>query len=191
MSLTSPGTELNSFIAERTTPALSGYATVLEIDRVGTGTTDLKPGDRVFHMGNHVSHQRAARADCLKLPAGLAPEVGVFARLMGVSWTTLVTTTARPADRVLVTGLGIVGNLAAQIFQSAGYRVVAVDPNAERRALATNAGAGPPRVASVATKVRTTAAEIVRRPPLAPNVASTVAPHVAPHLVSHPALTPA
>ena len=140
VSLTSPGTELNSFITERTTPALSGYATVLEIDRIGTGITDLKPGDRIFHMGKHVSHQRAVRADCVPLPAGLSPAIGVFARLMGVSWTTLVTTTARPADRVLVTGLGIVGNLAAQIFQSAGYRVIAVDPNAERRALATQAG---------------------------------------------------
>ncbi len=64
----------------------------------------------------------------------------MFCRLMGVSWTTLVTTTARPPDPVVVTGLGPVGNLAAQIFQAAGYAVTAVDPVASRRTLAKQVG---------------------------------------------------
>jgi threonine dehydrogenase-like Zn-dependent dehydrogenase len=140
VTLTSPGTELNGFIADRNTPALSGYAAVFEIERVGAAVNDLQPGDRVFCMGNHVSRQRCARGNCVPLPAGLAPETAVFCRLMNVSWTTFQTTTARPPDRVLVTGLGIIGNLAAQILQSGGYRVTAVDPVEDRRRLATQAG---------------------------------------------------
>jgi threonine dehydrogenase-like Zn-dependent dehydrogenase len=54
---------------------------------------------------------------------------------MGVSMSTLVTTAARPPGRVLVTGLGPVGNLAAQVFAASGYRVAATDPIAERRNL--------------------------------------------------------
>ena len=52
---------------------------------------------------------------------------------MGVSMSTLNTTTARPPSRVLVTGLGPVGNLAAQIFAACGYEVTAVDPAPARR----------------------------------------------------------
>jgi threonine dehydrogenase-like Zn-dependent dehydrogenase len=59
---------------------------------------------------------------------------------MGVSWTTLTTTTARPTDHVLIMGLGIVGNLAAQLFQSAGYNVTAVDPAESRRTIAQRSG---------------------------------------------------
>lgn len=139
-TLASPGTELNGYIAERTEPGLSGYAAVCEIDEVGSAVVDLKPGDRVFCMGAHASRQRCHQSEAIRIPAGMDPAVAVFARLMGVSWSTLVTTTARPPDRVLVTGLGPVGNLAAQIFSAAGYTVTAVDPVANRRALAQSLG---------------------------------------------------
>ena len=139
-SLASPGTELNFYAAEREKPVLSGYAAVFSVDEVGSGVTDLKVGDRCLVMGNHVSIQRHRRANVIPLPAGLDPRVAVFARLIGVSWSTLVTTTARPGDRVLVTGLGPVGNLAAQIFSSAGYVVTACDPVPERRVLAGKCG---------------------------------------------------
>ncbi len=140
VSLVSPGTELNGYLAERAKPSLSGYTAVMEIETVGKDVTDLKPGDRVFCMGPHAARQRTARSMAVLLPTGLAPTVAVFARLMGVGWTTLTTTIARPPDQVLITGLGPVGNLAAQVFAAAGYRVTAVDPVADRRALATSLG---------------------------------------------------
>jgi threonine dehydrogenase-like Zn-dependent dehydrogenase len=52
------------------------------------------------------------------VPAGLAPADAALARLAAVSWTTLATTAARPPARVAVCGLGIVGNLAAQILDA-------------------------------------------------------------------------
>jgi threonine dehydrogenase-like Zn-dependent dehydrogenase len=56
--------------------------------------------------------------------------------------TTLTTTTARPPAKVAVTGLGPVGHLAAQIFASCGYDVVACDPVVERRQIAVQHGIG-------------------------------------------------
>jgi threonine dehydrogenase-like Zn-dependent dehydrogenase len=141
VTLASPGTELNyGYRAARTAPGLSGYAAVITVEAVGPDVKDIRPGQTVFCMGNHVSRHRTTRPQVVPVPAGLAAEVAVFCRLMGVSWTTLVTTTARPPDSVVVTGLGPVGNLAAQIFQAAGYAVTAVDPTASRRALAKQAG---------------------------------------------------
>jgi NADPH:quinone reductase-like Zn-dependent oxidoreductase len=152
VSLISPGTELAGYRAERTTPALSGYAAVFTVRERGAAVQDLQIGDQVFCMGAHVAEQRCLARDAVRIPAGMDPAVAVFCRLMAVSWSTLVTTTARPPDRVLVTGLGPVGNLAAQIFSAAGYAVTACDPLASRRALARSLGIADVR-AGVAPEV--------------------------------------
>jgi len=52
---------------------------------------------------------------------------------MGVSMTTLMTTAAMPGDRVMITGAGPVGFLAAQVFALSGYDVLVAEPDAVRR----------------------------------------------------------
>jgi threonine dehydrogenase-like Zn-dependent dehydrogenase len=141
VTLVSPGTEVNGYFEEEhPEPKLGGYAAIVEVTAAGEAVEDVRVGQRIFCMGQHQSWQRFRRTDVVVVPAELKPEVAAFCRLMGVSWATLITTAARPADRVLVTGLGLVGNLAGQIFQSAGYRVTAVDPVEGRRKLASAVG---------------------------------------------------
>lgn len=141
VSLCSPGTEVNyAFLAKDGFPKTVGYACVFEVTETGSAVRDLPPGTFVFAPGQHAGHQQFSRADVIPLPAGLAPEKAVFARLAAVSMSTLNTTTARPPARVLVTGLGPVGNLAAQIFSACGYEVTAVDPVPKRREMAQQYG---------------------------------------------------
>lgn len=141
VSLVSPGTELNwGFLGEHKVPACTGYACVFQVEETGSAVSDLKPGCLVFGSGNHAEYQQAQRSQVTPLPAGLRPETGVFARLMGVSMSTLNTAAARPPCRVLITGLGPVGNLAAQIFARCGYQVTAMDPVESRRTSALAAG---------------------------------------------------
>jgi len=140
ISLTSPGTELNWGFLGANFPANTGYSSVFSVEEVGAEVHDLQPGAIVLGSGNHREYQQAARRDVTPLPEGLAPEKAVFARLVGVSMSTLNTTTARPPSRVLVTGLGPVGNLAAQVFTAGGYRVTAIDPFEARREDARRVG---------------------------------------------------
>ncbi len=138
VSLVSAGTELACYRGLiGSFPMGSGYASVFEVERVGAEVADLAPGDCVFCMGPHQLYQRQERAGVAPLPDGLAPERAAFARLMGVTQATLVTTKARPPAPVLVTGLGLVGNLGAQVFAACGYEVTACDPDAARRELAS------------------------------------------------------
>lgn len=133
----SPGTELAWSFANQdpAKPASgTGYACIFRVDRAGPAA-GRAPGDVVFAMLNHASHVRCPGAATVPVPPGLDPRTAVLARLAGVSWSTLTTTRARPPARIAVTGLGIIGNLAAQIFTAAGYEVLACDPVAERRAL--------------------------------------------------------
>ncbi|MCC7262282.1 MAG: zinc-binding alcohol dehydrogenase [Candidatus Latescibacteria bacterium] len=135
-SLISPGTELANYTGlGGQFPFHPGYASVFRVEQTGAGITDLPVGSLVFCMGPHAAWQRAQRRHTLPLPAGLAPEIAPFARLMSVSMSTLTTTLARPPAPVLVTGLGPVGHLAAQLFAACGYRVTGCDPVESRRRL--------------------------------------------------------
>jgi threonine dehydrogenase-like Zn-dependent dehydrogenase len=134
VSLTSPGTELNfNFLAKEGFPRRTGYAAVVEVTEVGPDNPDVNVGDRYFCSDMHCSHVSFEPAQCHKVPDGLKPEIAVFCRLMAVSMSTMTTARARPPGRVLVTGLGPVGHLAAQIFASIGYRVEGFDLVPERR----------------------------------------------------------
>lgn len=140
VSLTSPGTELNWGYLGNNFPVTTGYANVLEVLEVGSSVSKFQPGDIVFGAGGHAEVVEVGESDAVLVPAGLQPEVAVFSRLMGVSMSTLNTAAAHPPANVLVTGLGPVGNLAAQIFARCGYSVTAVDPVAARRQTGLDCG---------------------------------------------------
>lgn len=140
VSLISPGTELNWGYRNGPFPNTQGYAAVLEVERVGAGVVGVAPGDRVFAQGQHQSWQRVEATETRPVPDGLPSEVAVFCRLMGITMATLTTTSARPPDKVIVTGLGIVGLLGALVFDSTGYGVIACDPDGWRCTLAKARG---------------------------------------------------
>jgi len=150
VTVISPGTELARLRGALTfdsdePPAFPidtvGYANIGTVLAAGS-RTGVAPGDRVYTMGNHATIARvdARHMLCVPVPENLADEDAVFARLATVSMTTLVTTFARPGDEVAVVGLGLVGNLAAQVFQTAGYMVNAFDISPDRREIARVCG---------------------------------------------------
>ena len=134
-SAVSPGTELACSYSQQdpAKPASgTGYAMVFRAEHAGPAS-GFAVGDAAFCMSAHQSWVRCAGSRAFRVPTGVDPADAALARLAGVSWSTLTTTKARPPARVAVTGLGIVGNLAAQVFAASGYRILACDPVLERR----------------------------------------------------------
>ena len=72
----------------------------------------------------------------IKIPEAVPPRVAVYVPFCAVSMATLRTTVARPA----VFGLGIVGTMAAQIFQVSEYEAFGIDPIDARRSRAGSCG---------------------------------------------------
>jgi threonine dehydrogenase-like Zn-dependent dehydrogenase len=137
-TLVSPGTELARLQGlghdHEGYPYFPGYAAVFEVDEAGPAS-GAAPGDLYLCLGRHQSRQRVDRGEAVKLPGGLEVQTALFARLMAIGMVTLITTKARPPERVLVLGLGIVGHLAAKVFAAAGYDTYAWDPDEDRRRL--------------------------------------------------------
>ncbi|MAE63543.1 MAG: dehydrogenase [Phycisphaeraceae bacterium] len=140
-SLISAGTELASYTRETSDPPqLTGYAAVAEVEAVGAEVENLAKGDMVFCGDHHKSFQQVPAWTTIRVPDGLEASKAVITRLMGVTFSTLITTVARPGDRVMITGLGPVGFLGTQIFRRSGYDVLACDPDERRVEYARRAG---------------------------------------------------
>lgn len=132
VTLVSPGTEL-AWADGESFPLRPGYAAVFEAEEIGTAVEGIAKGDRLLCMGAHRSTQQFDYRYTCKIPDQLSPDSAVIARLMGVSMTTLVTTSARPGDRVIVAGAGPVGYLAAHQCRIAGFDVTVVETDHHRR----------------------------------------------------------
>lgn len=122
-------------------PWRSGYANVGIVREIGSNVNRAAVGDRVFTYGRHASTIRYSQ-DRLVAPVREAvdPAVVAASRMAGVAMTAIVVGEIGTNPWTVVFGLGLVGNLAAQMFQIHGCRVIGVDPVTARRKLAQRCG---------------------------------------------------
>lgn len=145
-SIVSAGTELAIYKGTESwapLPYVPGYGAVGRIAAVAKEAPreGFAAGDRVFCYGSHRTRNDVNAGDLLvKVPAGLPPEQAVFARIGAVSITALRVSPPELGDVVLVLGMGLVGNLAAQLFALSGATVVCADICAKRLELARQCG---------------------------------------------------
>ena len=124
-------------------PRTTGYGHLGEVLAVGSVVEGVQVGDTVTSFANHASLAKVDTGHfCLPVPAalGLDDRRAVFVRMASVAITAVRSAEVSPGDKVLVVGLGLVGNLAAQLFRLAGADVLASDPIDERRAIAAQCG---------------------------------------------------
>lgn len=148
-TMISAGTELSRVFEIKkgfSYPVRPGYSAVGKILAKGESLTDLQVGDRVFYTGPHASVCRFSRGErtqgpkIFKLPEGISAQEGSLITLALVALSGVNTLDVRLGDRVGVFGMGMIGLLAAVMIQKLGAEVVAIDPVAERCALAQQMG---------------------------------------------------
>lgn len=122
-------------------PFLPGYAAVGVVVEGGAGR-GLEPGSLVYNEGRHASHELIDLRRSLLLPvaAGSDPRLVPFARLAQIASTAVHAARVAPGARVLVVGQGLVGNLAAQLFQRAGAEVTGCEVGKGRLQAARRCG---------------------------------------------------
>jgi 2-desacetyl-2-hydroxyethyl bacteriochlorophyllide A dehydrogenase len=143
-SLISPGTELAMLSGKEDwakLPLCPGYSSVSRIVEAGAGVNDFQIGDVIFHYGSHSEYQVVETKDVvIKVPEGLDLRWVPFTRMATVAFTSVRVSEIELGDKVSVTGLGLVGNLAAQLARLQGATVIGVDLSTERIRTAKQCG---------------------------------------------------
>jgi 2-desacetyl-2-hydroxyethyl bacteriochlorophyllide A dehydrogenase len=120
-----------------------GYEEVGEIVEVGAKVAGLKVGDRVWGTWGHRSETvlggEVARPRLLD-PAA-EPRIGMFSQIGGIALNVVLDADIHIGETVAVFGLGVPGQLVAQLARLNGARVIVVDGIASRRELALRLGA--------------------------------------------------
>jgi len=148
-SLISPETELAIYTNQRDFgasphpfPVYPGYAAMGVVQAVGAAVAGFTPGDRVFAISGHASHTVISPANsfCLRLPDDLRDDFAPFIRMMLISLASLCRADIQPGEWSGVVGLGLVGNLAAQMGRCAGYNVIGAGRSEMRSEVARRCG---------------------------------------------------
>ncbi|MFF9501064.1 bi-domain-containing oxidoreductase [Streptomyces sp. NPDC014656] len=137
-----------------------GYSLCGVVEEVGAGVDDVKAGDLVACAGNeHALHAElnwVPKNLYTPVPDGLAPRHAAFGTVGSIALQGVRQGEPRLGETALVIGLGLIGQLVAQLLTASGVRVVGVDPDPARRALAERLGAeacGDPDSDAVANAV--------------------------------------
>ncbi len=130
-------------------PVELGYSCAGVVLELGAGVSGLAPGDIVACGGagtaNHAEVVAVPEQLCARVPvkngALVPPEEAAFTTLGAIALHGVRLAIPTLGERVVVMGLGVVGQLACQLLRAHGCMVYALDPDARRVSLARELGA--------------------------------------------------
>ncbi|MBE1581432.1 bi-domain-containing oxidoreductase [Amycolatopsis roodepoortensis] len=122
-----------------------GYSLCGVVEEVGAGIDDVAVGDYVACAGNeHALHAElnwVPKNLYTKVPDGVDPRHAAFGTVGSIAMQGVRQGEPQIGDIALVIGLGLIGQLVVQLLVASGVRVVGVDPDPARCALAERLGA--------------------------------------------------
>lgn len=141
-TIISPGTEAAIYRDEfwSTLPTTPGYGAVGIVQDTGSAVKGIAPGDQIFCYNNHSKHSIGSSRRPACPFTGIQPQHAVFTRMAAVAMTAVRVSPPEIGDQVVVQGLGLVGQFAAQLYQLGGATLHAIDPSPARRQIAEQCG---------------------------------------------------
>jgi predicted dehydrogenase/threonine dehydrogenase-like Zn-dependent dehydrogenase len=118
-----------------------GYSNVGEIIALGKGVTEFHVGDRVVSNGAHAEIVSVPKNLCCKVPATVCDEDAVFTVLGAIALQGIRLALPTLGETFAVIGLGLIGLLTVQLLRAQGCRVLGLDLDADKVALAKQLGA--------------------------------------------------
>lgn len=108
-------------------PLPLGYCNVGTVLAVGEGVLDLRTGDRVASNGPHAEVVCVPRNLVVPIPDQVSDDDAAFTVVGAISLQGIRLLNPTLGETVVVVGLGLIGQLAAQLLKLNGCRVVGVD----------------------------------------------------------------
>jgi predicted dehydrogenase/threonine dehydrogenase-like Zn-dependent dehydrogenase len=122
-------------------PIPLGYSNVGIVCAVGAGVVGFAVGDRVVSNGPHADVVSVPQNLCAKVPDGVSDEAACFTVVASIGLQGIRLAQPTLGETVVVTGVGLIGLLTVQLLRAHGCRVLAIDFDAEKLAMARRFGA--------------------------------------------------
>ncbi len=122
-------------------PLALGYCNVGRVAEVGLGVAGFSVGDRVVSNGRHAEVVCVPQNLCARIPDTVSDEQAAFTVLGAIALQGMRLAQPTLGECVVVTGLGLIGLMAVQLLRAQGCRVMGVDLDAQKLALARQFGA--------------------------------------------------
>lgn len=136
-------------------PIPLGYSCAGKVIAVGDEASEFQAGDRVacagLNFANHAEVDYIPKNLCVKIPDGVSDEAASFVTVGAIAMQGVRLAELTIGETVVVMGLGLVGQIAAQLARASGAHVIAVDldPKKVRTALELGADSGSARLQSL------------------------------------------
>ena len=121
------------------TPLALGYCNVGTA--VESRCEEIAVGDRVVSNGKHAEYVSVPKNLCVKIPDSVDDESAAFTVIGAIALQGIRLIKPTLGETVVVTGLGLIGLVAVQLLRAHGCRVLGIDFDAEKVALAKQLGA--------------------------------------------------
>ena len=122
-------------------PLPMGYCNVGTVLEVGAGVTGFAVGDRVASNGKHAELVAVPVNLCAKVPDAVGDEAAAFTVLGAIALQGIRLVQPTLGEAVVVTGLGLIGLVTVQLLRAHGCRVLGLDFDPAKLALAQKFGA--------------------------------------------------
>ncbi|MFD2611303.1 zinc-dependent alcohol dehydrogenase [Paenibacillus gansuensis] len=137
-----------------------GYANVGRVIEAGSDVKDFEVGDIVYTDAPHQSeYVKRADGGIVKLPPGVKPEHGIMLTNLMTTYNGILDTKIKLGDTVVISGLGLIGQLLLQMVKLSGaFKVIGIDTVEKRLNTALENGAdlvfNPMQCGDVAMAIR-------------------------------------
>lgn len=131
--------------AKLDTPIPLGYSLAGTVVEAGSDAGGYAVGDRIACAGaavaNHAEYNAVPKNLSVRIPAGVDDEAASFVTIGAIALQGVRVANPTLGERVVVMGLGLIGQLTVQLLKANGCRVLGFDPNPARAKLAREMGA--------------------------------------------------
>jgi len=121
-------------------PIKMGYSNVGIVLEKGAGVGAFELGDRVVSNGPHADIVLVPKNLCAKIPETVSDEQAVFTVLGAIGLQGIRLANPTIGENFVVTGLGLIGLITSQILKANGCRVLGVDLDPSKIAMAESLG---------------------------------------------------
>lgn len=122
-------------------PLPLGYCNVGTVREVGEGVSGFGIGDRVVSNGSHADVVSVPGNLCARIPDEVSDEAAAFTVLGAIGLQGVRLTQPTLGEAFVVTGVGLIGLIVVQLLRANGCRVLAIDFDDAKLAIARGFGA--------------------------------------------------